>query len=311
MPPFSGYPGRRAPSCSLVGKVATPDGQPAAGILIEVRDDRSALAVGTSTQQDGSFEVDNLTEGNYEVVAQAGASSVRANVTIQFGLSSINLRLSADAAQSRGPTVSIAAMMVPAKARNAYNEARQRFAAGKSDQGQRFLERALQLYPHFSEALTLRGMVDTRDGNLQGAQHDLEQAIQEDANYGPAYTALGAVYNSEGLFEDASRTLSQGATVSPGIWQTYVELARASIGKGQYQEGLQFAAQAEKLNSKGFAPLHLLKAYAMIPLKLYREAQRELQTYLTQEPKGPGAEQAQLLLGRLQAAEATSLSANR
>jgi tetratricopeptide (TPR) repeat protein len=312
MQPFSGYPGRmHAPLCSLIGRVATADGQPAAGIRIEVRDATSAVTLDTSTRQDGSFEVNNLTEGNYEVLAQAEHSSVRAYVTIQFGLSSIDLRLPANAAQSRRPTVSVAAMMVPAKARDAYDKARQRFASGKLDQSQRFLDRALQLYPGFSEALTLRGMVETKNGQFQAAQRDLEQAIQEDASYGPAYTVLGAVYNSEGLYDEALHTLDHGAEVSPGVWQTYVELTRASIGKGQYQEGLRFAARAEQLNGNSFAPLHLLKAYAMVPLKLYQEARRELQMYLEQEPKGPGAEQAQLLLVRLQAAEAMSLPPTR
>ncbi len=311
--PFAAFPGRlHGPACSLIGRVASADGSPVAGIRIEIRDANSALIVDTtSTGTDGSFEVDNLSEGNYEVLAQAGASRVRAYVAVQFGLSSIDLRLPANGAPSRGSTVSVAAMMVPTKARNAYNKARQQFASGKSEQGQRFLERALQLYPHFSEALTLRGMVETRDHRFEAAQHDLEQAIQEDGSYGPAYTLLGAVYNSEGLFDEALQTLGHGAEVSPGIWQTYVELARASIGKGQYQEGLQFAAEAERLNGEGFAPLHLLKAYAMIPLKLYHDAKRELQAYLTQDPNGPDAEQAQLLLVRLQAADATPLSATR
>jgi tetratricopeptide (TPR) repeat protein len=298
--------------CALSGRVTNADGQPAAGIRIEVRDARSAMTVETTfTGQDGSFEVNNLTAGNYEVLARAGTSSVRDDVTVQLGVSSIDLRLPANAVQNHGSTVSLAAMMVPSKARDAYDKARQGLTSGKSDQAQRHLDRALQLYPDFAEALTLRAIIETRDRRFQAAHQDLERAIQVDANYGPAYTVLGAVYNSEGLFDRALRTLDHGAVVSPGVWQTYFELARASIGKGQYEQGLQFAARAEQLNGSGFALVHLLKAYAMIPLRLYQDAKRELQTYLTQEPKGTGAEQAQRLLGRLLGAEATTQSASQ
>ncbi len=250
--------------------------QPAAGIRIEVRDARSAMTVDTtSTQQDGRFEVNNLQAGNYEVLAQSGPSDARTYIAVQFGDYSIDLRLPVNTAQGYGPTVSVAAMMVPAKARDAYNRARQGFAAGKSDRAQKDLQ-ALQVYPHFAEALTLRGIVEVQANQFQAAQQDLEEAIRGDTNYGPAYTVLGAVYNSQGRFDDALRTLDYGAALSPGVWQTYLELAKASIGKKQYQQGLQFAARAEQLGGNGFAPLHLLKAYAVIPLKFYEDAKREL-----------------------------------
>jgi tetratricopeptide (TPR) repeat protein len=120
---------------------------------------------------------------------------------------------------------------------------------------------------------------------------------------------LGDVYNREGLFDDAMRALNYGAAVSPPIWQTYAELARASIGQGQYQQGLQFAQRAEQLLGKSLAKLHRLKAYAMIPLQLYRDATKELQAYLNQEPEGKHAEEANRLLTRLQATEAATPSA--
>ncbi len=298
--------------CSLSGRVADADGQPAAGIPIEVRDVRSALTVETtSTQQDGRFELNNLRPGNYEVLARSGASDVRSYVAVQFGNYSIDLRLPVNTAQSDGPTVSIAALMVPAKARDAYNRARQGFAAGKSDRAQKDLDRALQVYPHFAEALTLRGIVEMQGNQVQAAQQDLEEATRDDMNYGPAYTVLGAVYNSQGRFDDALRTLDYGARLSPGVWQTYLELAKASIGRRQYQQGLQFAARAEQLGGSSFAALHLLKAYAMIPLKFYDDAKRELAACLRLDPKGKEAEPAQRLLAQIAAAEPTTLSAAR
>ena len=298
--------------CSLSGRVTGADGKPAAGVRIEVRDARSAMVVDTtSTKQDGRFEVNSLRAGSYEVVAQAGPSDVRSYVTAQFGEYSVDLRLPANTAPGYGSTVSIAAMMVPVKARDAYNRARQGFAAGKPERAQKDLDRALQLYPHFAEALTMRGIIEMQGSQVQAAQQDLEEAIRNDGNYGPAYTVLGAIYNAQGRFDDALRTLDYGTAVSPGIWQTYFELAKASMGKKQYQEGLQFAARAEQLSGNGVALLHLLKANAMIPLKLYEDAKRELEAYLRQEPNGKEAERAHRCLAELQAAEETTLAATQ
>ena len=269
------------------------------------------MVVGTTlTERDGPFAVNNLPAGNYEVLAQSGASEARAEAELQLGEYFMDLHLPATA-QSYGPTVSIAAMMVPMKAREAYNRARQGFIEGKAERAQKYLDRALQLCPQFAEALTLRGIIEMQANQFQAAQRDLEESIRNDTNYGPEYTVLGAIYNSEGRFDDALRTLDHGTAISPASWQTYVEMAKASIGKTQYQQGLQFAARAEQLGGAGFAPLHLLKAYAMIPLRFYEDARQELQAYLRQEPKGKNAEQAERLLAHLPAAEATALSASR
>src|SRR5271166_1238090 len=166
--------------CGLRGRVTGADGQPAAGIRIEVRDARSTMLVETtSTSQDGSFEVNNVSAGNYEVLAQSGASEARTYVEVEMGEYSIDLRLPANAAQSYSPTTSIAALMVPAKAREAYEQARQGFAAGKPERAQKYLSRALQICPNFGEALTLRGIVEMQGRQFQAAEEDLEQAIRD------------------------------------------------------------------------------------------------------------------------------------
>jgi tetratricopeptide (TPR) repeat protein len=166
------------------------------------------------------------------------------------------------------------------------------------------LDRALQIYPPFAEALTLRGLLQLRANHIDLGRQDFEQAIQFDPNYGPAYFALGAAYNAQAHYDDALRTLELGTAISPTTWQGYYEMARASIAKGLYDKGLQFADKAEQLNGNRWAAIHLLKAYAMIPLKFYGRAKEELQAYLQREPKGGNAEQARHLLAQLNAAEA-------
>jgi hypothetical protein len=155
--------------CTLSGRVTEADGQPVPGAKVEVRDARSGSVVDTtSTQADGSFEMDNLNAGNYDVLAQSGAVSVHNYVPVQRGLSSTELRLPTNTGQNQA-TLSVAAMMVPAKARDAYNEARQSFAAGKPDRVQKDLDHALQLYPHFAEALTLRAILEAEERNFSSS----------------------------------------------------------------------------------------------------------------------------------------------
>ena len=197
-------------------------------------------------------------------------------------------------------------MMVPEKAGKLYWKARQNFVSNHNDEAKKQVEKALQICPKFAEALTLRGLVAWRLRQGDRGQHDFEEAIQIDPHYGVPYLALGSLYNSESHFDDALRTLGQATAISPNVWQGYFEMAKASIGKGMYAKGLELAQKAESLGGSSFAAIHLLKAYALIPQKLYTDARQELQAFLAHDPNGSDAQRAQQLLAKLSAAEATT-----
>ncbi len=290
---------------SVSGRVLGPQGDPAAGVRVELQDAYSRSTVASAfTQQDGTFELYNIPAGRYQVVAQWGVSQASDVVSVQFGQANVALRFcSTGQGYEDGDTISVAEMLVPQKARSVYVKAREACARGKLDDAQKLLDRALQIYPQFAEALTLRGLLQMRDNHIDQGRQDFEQAIQFDPNYGPAYFALGAAYNAQARYDDALRTLELGTGISPTAWQGYYEMARASIGKGLYDKGLQLADKAEELNGNHLAAIHLLKAYAMIPLKFYSRAKEELQAYLQREPKGGNAEHARHLLAQLNAAE--------
>jgi Tfp pilus assembly protein PilF len=293
---------------SVSGTVLGPQGSPAAGIRIELQDPYSHSTVASAwTQQDGTFELYNIPEGRYQVLAQSGISEASDFVDVEFGQTAVTLRfLPSSALDGDGQSISVAQMLVPAKARTSYQKAREAYARGKIDDAKKLLDRALQVYPHFAEALTLRGLIELRANQVEQSQQDFEQAIQYDPNYSTAYVALGGVYNSEGHFDDALRALEHATAISPTVWQGYFEMAKASIGKGLYSKALQLAEKAEQLGGKNLAAIHLLKAYAMIPLKLYSGAKQELQAYVSHEPKGANADQARRLLANLNSAEEIS-----
>jgi TolA-binding protein len=74
-----------------------------------------------------------------------------------------------------------------------------------------------------------------------------------------------------------------------------------------YLQGLQLARQAQRLSGNSFAAVHLIKAYALVPMRLYSDAKYELQAFLSREPKGNSAEQAQTLLAQVEAAVPTAM----
>ena len=272
---------------------------------MEVQDIASRTTVAsTYTQPNGTFELYNIPAGRYQVVARSDSSQASDVVSVSSGPAKVTLRFQASG-QSNGDrqTVSVAQMLVPKKARSFYHKARGACARGNFDDAQKLLDRALEIHPQFAEALTLRGLLQLKTNHIDQGRQNFEQAIQYDPNYGPAYVGLAVAYNAQAHYDDALRTLERETAISPTAWQGYLEMAKASIGKGMYDQGLQYAEKADQLNGKHLPVIHLLKAYAMIPLKFYSRAKGELQAFLQREPTGSNAEQARHLLAQLNAGE--------
>lgn len=299
---------------ALQGRVLGADGHPVSGIHVELDDPSTALPVtSTYTQQDGTFELYNIPQGNYEVVLESAEMQVSGPVAVETGRPSLQLRLPS----STGPvtavdaTTSVARLLVPSKAQRLYNRASAHFSAGQYDQAAKELDAALQIHPEYGDALTLRGMIELRQPDMSVGQQSLEQAIKVDPSQSSAYIALAAVYNHEGRFDDAMAVSEKGLAIAPRTWQAYMEMAKASIAKSMYQRGLKFIRQAERLGGSAYAEVHLVKAYALIPLKLYKDARYELQASLTRDHHGSVSNQAKNVLASLQDMDTLQMAPNR
>ena len=288
---------------AIEGKVLNPDGHPAAGIHVAVEDPNTAVPItSTSTHPDGTFALYNIPRGRYEIVADSGESQVSDVLSIQTGCPKLQLRLPQSTAQSftSPATMSVARMLVPDSARKEYDKGKAAYLKGKYQDALAHLEQAMIIHPQFADALALRGIIDAQERNLSEAELYLQKSIEADPNYSAAYMMLGAVYNHQGRFDDALRVSEKAVTLSPRAWQGYFEAAKASVGQGMYERALQFARQAERLGGSGFEGLHLVKAYALVPMKLVpRRALRVTGLPLSRHPKDPDAPQAKNLLAQL------------
>jgi tetratricopeptide (TPR) repeat protein len=296
------------------GTILRSDGRPASDVHVELDQDGTAIPVSsTYTEQDGAFELYNIPGGSYELVAESKDARVDQHVQLQSGESEVQLRLPRNTAsiQEAAPTVSVVQMMVPESAQKLLRKALAAFEHGNYDKSKSLLDSALQIDPQYAEALTLRGSIEMSQGDLSGAQQDLERAVQVDPNYSGAYVELGAIYNHQGRFDDATGVSERGLTISPRSWQGYFEMAKAAIGKGMYEKGLQLAARAQRLSGNSFAAVHLIKAYALLPMRFYKDAKYELQAFLSREPNSSNARQAQMLLAEIDSMPSSTVEAHQ
>jgi tetratricopeptide (TPR) repeat protein len=163
------------------------------------------------------------------------------------------------------------------------------------DGARKHVERALELYPNYAGALTLRAVLNLAS-NTAAAITDLQKAIQCDGNYALAYTVLGSALNMQEKFGEAIETLQRGQSLAPDSWQAYFEMARSYVGKQDYASALRQLDRAQSLVPTEYPTLLLVRAQANVGLKQYETAMQELQKFLEKEPNGPNSMAAEKML---------------
>jgi tetratricopeptide (TPR) repeat protein len=272
------------------------DDHPLADVRIEVRATGGEIVVTGYSDSAGAFKITDVPPGSYEVVAVKGIDDTRERVQVAGMETNVDLRMQVHTNAPDGSTsVSVAQFKVPERARKIYIKGSEALQKNKLEDAKKYAEKALEIYPAFAEALTLRGILRMNDGATEAGMADFYAAIKADPNYALAYTTLGASLNQAQRFEDATRTLLRAIAIQPKSWQAYYELAKASLGQGDYKTALKNVSKACEI-SQEYAPVHLVKAHALLGLKMYQDAVGELELYLTREPSGSAADSARKTL---------------
>ncbi len=273
---------------SLSGRVVGKNGKPLHDIRIEVRSLRSAgLEQSCFTASDGTFHFTQLPPGRYEVVSIDGSREARQQVSLYTGEASVYLRMSSGENATGQSSVSVAQLKTPEKARRLMDKARDAFNKNRTPEVTKYLDAALAVAPDYADALTTRAILKMDSRQEDSAVEDLDHAIKADPGYGPAYLVMGALFNQRGRFDDALRSLDRDATFEPRSWQCAYEMAKAWLGKHDYEHALQQLKRAESLGGvKMLGAIHILRGYALLGQRHFEQANREFEAYLSSEPRG-------------------------
>lgn len=277
---------------------------------MELRDLSNGTLVNSAyTSASGSFEFVQINPGSYEVAALSGLNECKERIEVGSTPVTIDMRLPVSTRPTDGSNpnvVSVQDYKVPEKARNECRKAQDAAAKSKIAEASNHLKKALEIYPNYAEALTLRGLLKLDQKDLSGAMADLQQAIQTDDKYGLAYIGVGAVMNINSKFDEAIRALERAESLSPNAWQAYFEMGRSLIGKSSFPEALRQLDRAESLAPTEVSLVHLAKAHALMALRMYSDAATELEIYLRKSPSGPNSPLARQMLEQATAMSATA-----
>src|ERR1051326_3078201 len=292
---------RSSSNLSLSGQVLTPDGQGVRDARVEVHAvmTGSTVTAGYSLPN-GSFSFNNVPQGQYEVLVVSGLQEAHERVSLDRMDQQVTLRIAEPVNRpGTGATISIAEMRVSDKARKEYDKAKEAFEKQKLDEARVHCAKSLAAAPAYSRALTLNALLDLSDNKLEDAAGKAEQAIKSDYGYGMGYVVLGAIYNALQRYDEAARTLDRGIPLVPNSWQAHFEMAKALLGKGDFQRALSSADHAVQIAPANYAPVHLVRAHVLLGLKSYQAAMVELERFIGADPNGSDTADARKTLDQV------------
>ncbi|HEX6719037.1 MAG TPA: tetratricopeptide repeat protein [Pyrinomonadaceae bacterium] len=316
---------RTLASAQISGQVRFADTkQPAYNVLVSCEADIGGLVGQVLTDRNGKFSFTNLALAQYHVTVrvpgyieerQAVEVMTTSSAYVQFQLQPDK---SAPAAAAANPNAAVVDANVPANARQEFDAASKALANGKKEgieEAVRHLEKALTIYPRFSQASLMLGTAYMDLGERDKAERYLKQTLEINPQAANALFALGELYREQKQLDQAEKTLVQGLTIEPRSYQGHLNLARVYWDTAaQIKDDAQARPSLEKAYEEvkkslelkaDFAPAHVVKGNLLLRVRRVEDAQHEFEEYLRLDPKGPFAEQARTTVEKIKKALAS------
>lgn len=295
----------------IKGRVFTPAGRPAEGgmkIRLEGQGDAAGSKT-TATDLDGAFLFSNVVPGSYYVIIDESADYdvAREPVQITVGLGGGNY----SASQTVNVTVNLrprgaaaAFAKIPKDARDAYSKGIDAASKGETKTAVEMFEKAVSIYPTFSQALGELGLLYMKSGKMDKAAKTYDALLAITPNDAPAHLNYGiALYNvaiaqlSEKKADEAKDTLTkaelqlrQSLKINSASPSGHYYLGLILIKSKRYDEAQREMETAIASGGQDLALAHKYLGGLYMSSNRPKDAADQLEKYLELDPKAPDAE---------------------
>ena len=169
------------------------------------------------------------------------------------------------------------------KAVEEFNRASTLMKAQHSKDAIPHLQKAIAAYPKFVSAYNTLGLAYL-DADDPRAKEEFEAAAKLDDKFPGSFLNLGLLAMSAKDFPTAQVELEKAASLNPKDPKILSALVYAESGDRQYQQTLETAQRVHALEHRGMANVHYVAAAAAMSLNDLDAMQRELTTFLGEDP---------------------------
>ena len=311
---------RSLAAAQITGQVRFADTkQPAYNVMVTCEADIGGLVGQVMTDRNGKFTFANLALAQYRITVRVpGYIEERQSVEVMTTQSAfLQFQLQPDKSNIAIARPGVIDIAVPEGAKREFDAATKTLEKGKDgiDEAIRHLEKALSIYPKYSQAALMLGTAYMDLGQWEKAERSLKRTLEINPQAANALFALGELYRQQKRTADAEKVVVQGLDVEPRSYQGHLNLARIYWdNSAQIKDDTQARPVLEKayeevkksleLNPE-FGPAHVVKGNLLLRVHRAQDAQHEFEEYLRLEPKGPFAEQARTTVERIKKALAS------
>jgi tetratricopeptide (TPR) repeat protein len=190
----------------------------------------------------------------------------------------------------------------------------QALQAGKLDEAETHLKRALQLAPGFPDVNYLMGVLWMQRHDSAQARGYLEKTVQLAPKHAPALMALGEAEYLQKDYAHALESLEHSIDIKPTSWRAHWLAGVASYQLGDYKKAREHARDALLVGQEKAERARLLLGEAQAALGEREAALATLEQFLREQPNAPQAATAKELIAWLRSPErqkpvATALAA--
>lgn len=214
----------------------------------------------------------------------------------------VKARRNADSAgdMSAAAFISVSDLGVPSPAAKEFNKANHLIERQDWPSASKRLQKAVAIYPNYAAAYNNLGAAYSRMGNIANARTALQQAITLNDHLAAAYVNLARVDFLEKNFPDAETALNKASSLGPPDVNQFKLLAYAELMDQHFDQAIDTAHRAHTSQVRAHAFLHLAAANAYEQKKKIADSIAELQTYLSEEPAAPRADEVKKAIATLQ-----------
>lgn len=213
--------------------------------------------------------------------------------------------------------VSVASLEVPAKARREYEKGSELLEKGDFPEADKYLQKAIELYPKFAEAWLRMGDLEQRRQNPGKAIEDYQQSISADPNFPLPYLRMAYISAVTRDWEQTRKLTERLITLDPVNFPlAYYYNAAAELNLRHIEKAETNALRAESMDKQHAEPtVELLLAAIYKAKAAYSTAADHYRQYLKLVPDGPLSQRAKMDLAHTEemakAQPATPTAANK
>jgi len=297
-------------NAEIHGRVTLPSGFLLGSYAkITLRNHQSVIQT-LHTDKSGEFQILNLSEGIYLVVAETldGVfEPVTRRIELGRGLRvNVNLELREKKAEhitalaSRVISTAELRQQVPANAKKAYDQGLKAVSKGKFQEAATNFEQALQLYPDYLAARNDLGAQYLKLKRIDEAEKHFQIVLANDPKNFNAKFNMGLVQIERHDYTGALVLLNQAVSIDSTRPVPHLWIGIANLEMGSLQEAETSLVRALLMGGEECIAAHYHLARIYMSRGEFGDASRSVQAYLQQAPRGEYVKEAKELARRIQ-----------